>query len=282
MMSKSRSFLVSHTRPSITSTSKFFSGRTEKNWSAIWATAGSSSTAVIDMLGHALVVVPGGAAAAEADDRGALQRRRVGEAGGHRLGVVDGKVEFVVGIDDRLCVAEPLGTEGERVESVGPLVDVDVVVERFDAGNDAGLVADGERFRLALSPQQDGDDRSDHDKADDRDDDGGTGTASGRRGRRRLVRGSRRLPGGFPPGGLGWHLRYSWCRRAQYSGGPWHDNGRPAANFRLGRGVSPRCGASAIRGGRRRARPEHRVAAPRGGNIMADKTGKPSASSGSG
>jgi hypothetical protein len=71
-------------------------------------------------LRHRLVQVPGRPAAAETDDRGLSssagnsQRRA-----DHRLGVLHRQVEFVVRIDDRLDVAEPLGAEGQQVVPFG-------------------------------------------------------------------------------------------------------------------------------------------------------------------
>ena len=133
--------------------------------------------------GYALVMVPGGPAAAEADDRGAVELGGVGEARRHRLGIVDGKVELVVRVDDRLGVAEPLGAEGENVEAVRSPVDVDVVVEGLDLGDDAGLGAAGKRDlgRFPL-PEEEGDHGADHDQADDADQHRGTRAAAGLRG----------------------------------------------------------------------------------------------------
>ena len=153
--------------------------------------------------GHALVVVPGGAAAAEADDRGAVELRRIGEAGRHRLGVVDGKVELVLRVDDELGVAEPLGAEGEDIEAVRPPVDVDVVVEGLDLGDDAGLGAGGKRrVRVVPLPEQEGDHGADHDQADDADQHRGTRAAA--RGGWLLGRlGLALSGGGLSRGGLG-------------------------------------------------------------------------------
>jgi hypothetical protein len=148
---------------------------------------------------HRLVVVPGGPPATEPDDRGMFERGRVGKPGGHRLGVVDGQVELVVRIDDGLGVAQAFRAEGEHVEAVRTPVDVDVVVERLDLRDDPGLGAGGERdVGLPRLPDQEGDDRADHDDAGRGDHQGGTAAASGRWGRGGRCRGgSGRLPGGL-------------------------------------------------------------------------------------
>ena len=157
------------------SRSKFSSGATLKNCAATCATCGIELDRGEMEAGDALVVIPGGAAAAEADDRGVLQGRRVGEADGHRLGVVDRQVEFVVGIDHRFGVAEALGAEGQDVLAVGALVDVDVVVEGLDPRDQARVripvSATSSVFGCGHSRKRQH--RRDDDHAGDADQDGG-------------------------------------------------------------------------------------------------------------
>ena len=103
------------------------------------ATAGSSSTAVMCSSGTLLWWYQAVRPPPRPMIAALVELRRVGEAGGHRLGVVDREIQLVLGVDDRLGVAEPFSPEGQHVEPVRALVDVDVVVEGLDTGDDAGL-----------------------------------------------------------------------------------------------------------------------------------------------